>query len=78
MEHLAFTWIVESMRLGLCGVFCGIELRFRIHWCVTKHLNLVTRLGNRWLSKERLCKNGGRVLMGEHPCLESEERKIWL
>jgi hypothetical protein len=58
----AVTGIVEYIRLGLYGEFCNIGLEFRIYWRVTRHLNLVTRLGNRWLPRERLCKNGGHIL----------------
>lgn len=58
----AFVRIVDGIRLGLYGAFCSTGLEFRIYWCVTRHLNLVTRLGKRWLPGERLCKEGGHIL----------------
>lgn len=77
MKHLAFTWIVEYMRLGLCGEFCGIGLKFGIYWCTTRHLNLVTRLGNRWLPGKRLCKNGSHVLRQEHSGFGGLVKEKW-
>lgn len=42
------------------------RIKIWIYWCMTRHLHLVTRLGNRWLPGKRLCKNGSHVLRQEH------------